>query len=69
MPYKKFKFRYEKDELNGHYAYLLPLDEFTGRCMTIAYAAPWFDGMETPGVVVLYNGRIMNERIDLIKPL
>lgn len=60
--YKKLRFRYHKDEGNRHYAWLMPLDEFTGRVVTIGWDPVWLDGQEIFGVIGLYNGRECNRK-------
>lgn len=54
-----------KDIANSHYAYLLPLDEFTGRVITIGHDKIWLDGLPIFGVVCLYNGKVINKKPDV----
>ena len=57
----KKKFRWERDFGNGHYTYLIPLDEETFNFVSAEFY-PMYDGYELSAVIILYNGRIINQK-------
>lgn len=57
----KLKFRFEKDEWNKHYSYLIPLNKPTENMVKQNFLEPWFDGSPSDPMIVLYNGRVINK--------
>lgn len=59
---KKFQFRFERDDGNRHYSYLVPMDQATFNFVSLKFEPLW-DGLSEPSpVIIMYNGRIINRK-------